>query len=117
MQAEQRAYLEVQRDERIAALERRIFEHAFTLFERAETGALAAPLRVPALPAPAPDTRKQQGNADRLIEQRSAEIPLPAVRDEQEHRSPNGRAKAEGVFERVIPESESADGDATFRPQ
>ena len=42
MQAEQRAYLEIQRAERIAALERRIFEHAFTLFERAETGALAA---------------------------------------------------------------------------
>ena len=36
MQQEQRAMLELQRFERIAALERRIFEHAFAAFDQVE---------------------------------------------------------------------------------
>ena len=36
MQREQRALLELQRFERIAALERRIFEHAFAAFDQVE---------------------------------------------------------------------------------
>ena len=40
MQREQRAMLELQRFERIAALERRIFEHAFAAFDQVEQGLL-----------------------------------------------------------------------------
>lgn len=50
MQREQRALLEVQRFERIAALERRIFEHAFAAFDQVEHQ-LGAPVQVQALPA------------------------------------------------------------------
>jgi hypothetical protein len=50
MQREQRAMLEVQRFERIAALERRIFEHAFAAFDQVEQQ-LVAPVPVQALPA------------------------------------------------------------------
>ena len=50
MQREQRAILEVQRFERIAALERRIFEHAFAVFDQVEQQ-LGAPAEVLALPA------------------------------------------------------------------
>ncbi len=50
MQREQRAMLEVQRFERIAALERRIFEHAFAAFDQVEQQ-LGAPVEVQALPA------------------------------------------------------------------
>jgi hypothetical protein len=50
MQRKQRAMLEVQRFERIAALERRIFEHAFAAFDQVEQQ-LDAPMQVPALPA------------------------------------------------------------------
>jgi hypothetical protein len=62
MQREQRALLEVQRFERIAALERRIFEHAFAAFDQVEQH-LGAPVQVPALPAgpvtePGPRRRK-----------------------------------------------------------
>ena len=50
MQREQRALLELQRFERIAALERRIFEHAFTAFDQVEQQ-LGGPVQVQALPA------------------------------------------------------------------
>src|SRR5579871_973987 len=50
MQREQRAMLEVQRFERIAALERRIFEHAFAAFDRVEQQ-LMAPVKVKELPS------------------------------------------------------------------
>jgi hypothetical protein len=50
MQREQRAMLEVQRFERIAALERRIFEHAFAAFDQVEQQ-LGAGVQVKALPA------------------------------------------------------------------
>ncbi len=50
MQREQRALLEVQRFERIAALERRIFEHAFAAFDQVEQQ-LGTPVQVKALPA------------------------------------------------------------------
>ncbi len=50
MQREQRARLELQRFERIAALERRIFEHAFAAFDQVEQQ-LGAPVQVQALPA------------------------------------------------------------------
>src|SRR5215468_5498230 len=50
MQREQRALLEVQRFERIAALERRIFEHAFAAFDQVEQQ-LGGPVQVQALPA------------------------------------------------------------------
>ncbi len=50
MQREQRALLEVQRFERIAALERRIFEHAFAAFDQVEQQ-LDAPVQVKTLPA------------------------------------------------------------------
>src|SRR5215471_20071332 len=50
MHREQRALLEVQRFERIAALERRIFEHAFAAFDQVEQQ-LGAPVEVQALPA------------------------------------------------------------------
>lgn len=49
MQQEQRALLEVQRFERIAALERRIFEHAFAAFDQVEEQ-LGAGVQVKALP-------------------------------------------------------------------
>lgn len=49
MQREQRALLELQRFERIAALERRIFEHAFAAFDQIEQQ-LSAPVQVNALP-------------------------------------------------------------------
>ena len=63
MQREQRALLEVQRFERIAALERRIFEHAFAAFDQVEQQ-LRAPVRVPALPAAKmADPHPQQANA------------------------------------------------------
>ena len=50
MQLEQRALLELQRFERIAALERRIFEHAFAAFDQVEQQ-LGGPVQVQALPA------------------------------------------------------------------
>ena len=50
MQREQRALLELQRFERIAALERRVFEHAFAAFDQVEQQ-LGAPVQVQALPA------------------------------------------------------------------
>ena len=50
MQREQRALLELQRFERIAALERRIFEHAFAAFDQVEQQ-LGAAVQVKALPA------------------------------------------------------------------
>jgi hypothetical protein len=50
MQREQRALLELQRFERIAALERRIFEHAFAAFDQVEQQ-LGGPVQVQALPA------------------------------------------------------------------
>ena len=50
MQREQRALLEVQRFERIAGLERRIFEHAFAAFDQVEQQ-LGGPVQVQALPA------------------------------------------------------------------
>lgn len=50
MLREQRALLEAQRFERIAALERRIFEHAFAAFDQVEQQ-LGAPVQVQALPA------------------------------------------------------------------
>ena len=50
MLAMQRALLELQRFERIAALERRIFEHAFAAFDRVEQQ-LGGPVQVQALPA------------------------------------------------------------------
>jgi hypothetical protein len=50
MQREQRALLEIQRFERIAALERRIFEHAFAAFDQVEQQ-LGGPVQVQALPA------------------------------------------------------------------
>jgi hypothetical protein len=49
MQREQRALLELQRFERIAALERRIFEHAFAAFDQVEQQ-LGGPMQVQALP-------------------------------------------------------------------
>ncbi len=51
MQREQRAALELARFERLAALERRIFDHAFTLFEQAEHH-LEKQAEPPTLPAP-----------------------------------------------------------------
>ncbi len=81
MQAEQRAYLEIQRAERIAALERRIFEHAFTLFEQAEAGALGASQR-PALP-PA----------------QSAPVPFPVIASDGQHSGQTGGASnGSGTF-------------------
>lgn len=50
MQREQRTLLELQRFERIAALERRIFEHAFAAFDQVEQQ-LGGPVQVQALPA------------------------------------------------------------------
>src|ERR1051326_2342039 len=50
MQREQQALLELQRFERIAALERRIFEHAFAAFDQVEQQ-LGAAVQVKALPA------------------------------------------------------------------
>ena len=50
MRAMHRALLEVQRFERIAALERRIFEHAFAAFDQVEQQ-LGELLEVQALPA------------------------------------------------------------------
>ncbi len=50
MQREQRTMLEVQRFERIAALERRIFEHAFAAFNQVEQQ-LGGPVEMQALPA------------------------------------------------------------------
>ena len=50
IQREQRAQLELQRFERIAALERRIFEHAFAAFDQVEQQ-LGGPVQVQALPA------------------------------------------------------------------
>ena len=50
LQREQRARLELQRFERIAALERRIFEHAFAAFDQVEQQ-LGGPVQVQALPA------------------------------------------------------------------
>ena len=50
LQREQRALLELQRFERIAALERRIFEHAFATFDQVEQQ-LGTPAEVQALPA------------------------------------------------------------------
>ena len=50
MLREQRAMLELQRFERIAALERRIFEHAFAAFDQVEQQ-LGGPAQVQALPA------------------------------------------------------------------
>jgi hypothetical protein len=49
MQREQRAMLELQRFERIAALERRVFEHAFAAFDQVELQ-LGVPMQVQALP-------------------------------------------------------------------
>ena len=51
IQREQRALLELQRFERIAALERRIFEHAFAAFDQVEHQ-LGTPVQVKVLPAP-----------------------------------------------------------------
>jgi len=53
MQREQRALLEVQRFESIAALERRIFEHAFAAFDQMEQS-LAGTVQVQALPPSPP---------------------------------------------------------------
>lgn len=50
MQRERRARLALQRFERIAALERRIFEHAFAAFDQVEQQ-LGGPVQVQALPA------------------------------------------------------------------
>jgi hypothetical protein len=69
MQREQRALLEVQRFERIAALERRIFEHAFAAFDQVEQQ-LGAPVQVPALPAGKvtdPATRRRKTGHSRSI--------------------------------------------------
>lgn len=63
MQAEQRAYLEIQRAERLAALERRIFEHAFTLFEQAEQSALQAPAKAPIAPLMLPQMHPESEGA------------------------------------------------------
>src|ERR1051326_7644548 len=53
MQREQRALLELQRFERIAALERRIFEHAFAALDQVEHQ-WGPSVQVKALPAPEP---------------------------------------------------------------
>lgn len=69
MQREQRALLEVQRFERIAALERRIFEHAFAAFDQVEQR-LGTPGPMQALPGSttsAPVTRKDRRAAQRAI--------------------------------------------------
>jgi hypothetical protein len=50
LQREQRARLALQRFERIAALERQIFEHAFAAFDQVEQQ-LGGPVQVQALPA------------------------------------------------------------------
>ena len=50
MQREQRALLELQWFERITALERRIFEHAFAAFDQVAQQ-LGVPVQVQALPA------------------------------------------------------------------
>ena len=50
MQREQRARIELQRFERIAALERRIFEHAFAAFDQVEQQ-LGGPVQVQARPS------------------------------------------------------------------
>lgn len=69
MQREQRALLELQRFERIAALERRIFEHAFAAFDQVEQQ-LGRPVEVQALlpssaaaPVAAQPGRKGQSGA------------------------------------------------------
>ena len=49
-QCEQQALVELQRFERIAALERRIFKHAFAAFDQVEQQ-LGAAVQVKALPA------------------------------------------------------------------
>jgi hypothetical protein len=69
MQREQRALLEVQRFERIAALERRIFEHAFAAFDRVEQH-LGAAVQVQALPA---------GNATESAPRPKKASPPPAI--------------------------------------
>ena len=60
MQREQRAMLELQRFERIAALERRIFEHAFAAFDQVEHQ-LCGPVQVQALPAAGQTGETAQG--------------------------------------------------------
>ena len=60
MQWEQRALLELQRFERLAALERRIFEHAFAAFDQVEQQ-LGGPVQVQALPAAGQTSEAAQG--------------------------------------------------------
>lgn len=66
MQREQRAMPELQRFERIAALERRIFEHAFAAFDQVEQQ-LGTGVQVKALPAP-----EQTSAADATPKRKSA---------------------------------------------
>jgi hypothetical protein len=99
MQREQRALLELQRFERIAALERRIFDHAFAAFDQVERE-LGAPVKVKELPA-----------ADNSGEGAKAATP----------KRKSGKAIT-GEFEaldtsRAGESEESSNGHATFRRQ
>ena len=73
MQREQRAVLEPQRFERIAALERRIFEHAFTAFDQVEQQ-LGEAGPVKALPAPG----ETAGAAKAATQKRKSAKAIPA---------------------------------------
>src|SRR5215471_6005238 len=65
MQREQRALLEVQRFERIAALERRIFKHAFAAFDQVEQQ-LGGPVQVQARPEAAQTGEEAKAPTSRL---------------------------------------------------
>ena len=64
MQREQRALLEVQRFERIAALERRIFEHAFAAFDQVEQQ-LGGQVHLQALPAAGQTSETAKGTTSK----------------------------------------------------
>lgn len=102
MQREQRALLEVQRFERIAALERRIFEHAFAAFDQVEWE-LGAPVKVRELPA-ANEKSETDKAAKPATPKRTTAKPITA---QFETHDASKAGEGEG----------SRNGHATFRPQ
>jgi hypothetical protein len=96
MQREQRAQLEVQRFERIAALERRIFAHAFAAFEQVEQH-LGAPVPVTPLPTsthstPPPRKRKNAPQQPIIAEaQRLAPLETSLAAESEDAQRGNGK--------------------------
>ena len=98
MQREQRALLELQRFERIAALERRIFEHAFAAYDQVEQQ-LGGPVQLQALAAAG-----QTGEATQAAKPKRAAA--RAITAEFQTLDPAQTTESEG----------SSNGDHSFRP-